>query len=102
MIGRAAYANPTMLARADSELFGDPGPPASPAAAAAAMVGYLAAERERGGKLSATTRHLMNAFHGTPGNKAWKRAIEAVGRSNGLDEDLERMRVVAAKLATGY
>ena len=41
----------------------------------------------------------MNAFHGQPGNKRWKRALDAVAASNGADGDLCTLRTLATELA---
>eukprot|EP01052_Picozoa_sp_SAG31_P057601 SAG31_NODE_17140_length_682_cov_0.571184_1_plen_139_part_00 len=102
MIGRAAYANPNMLAEADSEIFGFKGPPAPTRIASAilTMVDYLAEQKAMGARLSSITRHLTPAFHGQRGSKAWKRAIEAVARSNGSTHDMEHLHMVATALTS--
>jgi tRNA-dihydrouridine synthase A len=75
MIGRAAYSDPFLLADADRRVFGADRAPPTRRAVVAAMLPYIAAERERGTPLSAMTRHLLGLFQGVPGARAWRRRL---------------------------
>jgi len=75
MIGRAAYHSPALLGAADRRVFGAPGPDVTPEAAVEAMLPYVEAERRRGTPLNAITRHMLGAFQGRPGARAWRRTL---------------------------
>ncbi len=75
MIGRAAYHDPGLLAAADRRIFGAPGPDPTPEAAVEAMLPYIEAERAAGARLNQITRHMLGAFAGRPGARAWRRAL---------------------------
>ncbi len=44
-----------------------------------ALTPYIANEVERGTRLHAITRHLMGAFHGIPGARAFRRHLSEHG-----------------------
>ncbi|MCB2262218.1 MAG: tRNA dihydrouridine(20/20a) synthase DusA [Candidatus Thiosymbion ectosymbiont of Robbea hypermnestra] len=75
MIGRAAYRDPWMLAAADRELFGDPGPSPNRRQVLEAYLPYLERKLAAGAPLNAMTRHLFGLFQGRPGARRWRRAI---------------------------
>ncbi len=75
MIGRAAYHDPGLLAAADRRIFGAPGPDPTPEAAIEAMLPYIEAELAAGARLHQITRHMLGAFAGRPGARAWRRAL---------------------------
>jgi tRNA-dihydrouridine synthase A len=75
MIGRAAYHEPALLGAADRVVFGAPGPDVAPEAAVRAMLPYIEAERQAATPLARITRHMLGAFHGRPGARAWRRAL---------------------------
>ncbi len=75
MIGRAAYHAPAILGAADRVIFGEPGPDVTAEAAVASMLPYIEAERSRGTSLHAITRHMLGAFQGRPGARAWRRML---------------------------
>lgn len=79
MLGRAAYQEPWRLIAADPEIFGDAAPVASMKDALFALTPYIANELERGTRLHAMTRHLMGAFHGIPGARAFRRHLSEHG-----------------------
>ncbi|MEZ5715626.1 MAG: tRNA dihydrouridine(20/20a) synthase DusA [Paracoccaceae bacterium] len=75
MVGRAAYHQPAdILARADVEIFGGDRA-ADPVAVARAMLPYIEAHLEAGGKLAQVTRHMLGLFAGRPGARAWRRIL---------------------------
>ena len=75
MIGRAAYHAPAILGAADRVIFGAATPDVTAEAAVAAMLPYIEAERRRGTPLNAITRHMLGAFQGRPGARAWRRLL---------------------------
>lgn len=75
MIGRAAYHAPALLGAADRRIFGGTAPDVSAEDAVAAMLPYIEAEMSRGATLHAITRHMLGAFQGRPGARAWRRTL---------------------------
>lgn len=75
MLGRAAYQEPWRLLAADTGIFGEAAPHASMKDAIVALMPYIEAELARGTRLHAITRHLMGAFHGVPGARAFRRHL---------------------------
>jgi tRNA-dihydrouridine synthase A len=79
MLGRAAYQEPWRLLRVDSELFGEASPHATMKFALEALMPYIADQLARGPRLHAITRHLVGAFHGVPGARAFRRHLAENG-----------------------
>lgn len=75
MLGRAAYQEPWRLLDVDPQIFGEPAPHASMRDALEALFPYIEQQRARGVRLHAITRHLVGAFHGVPGARAFRRAL---------------------------
>jgi len=75
MMGRAAYQEPWRLLAVDPELFGAPASHASMHEAIESLFPYIETERARGTRLHAITRHMVGAFHGIPGARAFRRAL---------------------------
>ncbi|MGB7087256.1 MAG: tRNA dihydrouridine(20/20a) synthase DusA [Phormidesmis sp.] len=75
MIGRAAYDNPYLFARADHAIFGEPTAPRSRHQIVQAMLPYIEHWTSHGLKLNSITRHMMHLFHAQPGSRIWKRYI---------------------------
>lgn len=75
MIGRAAYDNPYLFARADVDIFGETVPVRSRHAVVQDMLPYIDDWTHQGLKLNGITRHMMHLFHGQPGSRIWKRYI---------------------------
>jgi tRNA-dihydrouridine synthase A len=75
MLGRAAYQEPWRLLSVDPELFGEAPPHATMHQAIEALLPYIARERAAGTRLHAITRHLVGAFHGMPGARAFRRHL---------------------------
>ncbi|OXT00309.1 tRNA dihydrouridine(20/20a) synthase DusA [Notoacmeibacter marinus] len=74
MVGRKAYGEPAFLTAVDT-LFGNK--PSDPdwAAIIDAMMAYAARHIERGGRLSAVTRHMVGLFTGMPGARRWRQIL---------------------------
>jgi tRNA-dihydrouridine synthase A len=90
MIGRAAYHAPALLGAADRRIFGAPGPDVAPEAAVEAMLPYIEEERRRGTPLHAITRHMLGAFQGRPGARAWRRTLSEGTHRPGAGPELVR------------
>ena len=73
MIGRAAYHTPALLGEADRRIFGADGPDRTAEDAVRAMLPYIEAEVSAGTALNRITRHMLGAFGGRPGARAWRR-----------------------------
>jgi tRNA-dihydrouridine synthase A len=79
MMGRAAYHNPDLLLNVDAELFGKKNPLSDTFAAIEAMIPYIEDELEKGGRLHNITRHMLGAFQGMPGARAYRRHLATEG-----------------------
>ena len=88
MIGRAAYQAPALLGAVDRAIFGAKGPEVTAEAAVAAMLPYIAAERAKGAGLNAITRHMLGAFQGRPGARAWRRVLSEGAHRPGAGPEL--------------
>lgn len=75
MIGRAAYENPYLFATVDRDIYGEIVIPKTRHQVAEAMLPYIDDWLEKGLKLNAISRHILELFAGQPGTKAWKRHI---------------------------
>ena len=75
MLGRAAYQEPWRLLAVDPLIFGTPAPHATMRDALEAFIPYIEKQRAQGVRLHAITRHLVGAFHGVPGARAFRRAL---------------------------
>ena len=78
MLGRAAYQEPWRLLSVDPELFGEAAPHASMHEAIEALMPYIARELAAGTRLHSITRHLVGAFQGVPGARAFRRYLAEV------------------------
>src|ERR1700761_4783997 len=78
MLGRAAYQEPWRLLSVDSELFGDAAPQANMIEAIEALMPYIERELSKGTRLHSITRHLVGAFQGVPGARAFRRYLAEV------------------------
>jgi tRNA-dihydrouridine synthase A len=74
MLGRAAYADPWLVAELDRVVFGA-ARARTRTAVLEAYFDYAANELERGTPLRAMTRHLLGFFAGEPGGRRWRREI---------------------------
>ena len=71
MLGRAAYANPWLLAKVSGKQRGG----LSREQVVQAMVGYARHEDQAGSSLGAITRHMAGLYAGEPGAGRWRRAL---------------------------
>jgi tRNA-dihydrouridine synthase A len=82
MIGRAAYRDPFLLARADQEIFGVERSPITRQSIIERWVPHVERELNAGTPLQAMVRHVLGLYHGAPGGRRWRRYLteNAVGR----------------------
>jgi tRNA-dihydrouridine synthase A len=90
MLGRAAYHDPWRLLEVDPEIFGSVALHADMKQAIAALMPYAEAHLTRGGRLHAITRHLVGAFHGVPGARAFRRHLAEYGTRAGAGVEVLR------------
>jgi tRNA-dihydrouridine synthase A len=83
MIGRAAYQTPALLGAADRRIFGAAGPDVGPEAAVERMLPFIEDELAAGARLNQITRHMLGAFHGRPGARAWRRLLSEEAHRTG-------------------
>ena len=88
MIGRAAYHAPALLGAADRRDLRRRRPDVTADAAVTPMLPYIEAERRRGTPLNAITRHMLGAFQGRPGARAWRRLLSEGGHRPGAGPEL--------------
>jgi tRNA-dihydrouridine synthase A len=90
MIGRSAYHQPAeILCRADRCIFGT-GTDTTPEGAVAAMLPYIEAHLDAGGKLAQVTRHMLGLFAGRPGARHWRRVLSEGAHRDGAGTALVR------------
>jgi tRNA-dihydrouridine synthase A len=93
MLGRAAYADPYLMAEVDRRLYGAEGSPPSRADVLDAFLPYVERELARGVRLNAMTRHILGLFHGQPRARAFRRHIAETAHLDGAGvEVLEQAR----------
>ena len=97
MLGRAAYADPYLLAEADGGLFGSNERPPSRLEVLDAFVPYVEAELSGGARLNQMTRHILGLFHGQPRARAFRRHLAENAHLDGAgSEVLEAARRIVA------
>jgi tRNA-dihydrouridine synthase A len=87
MLGRAAYQEPWRLLSVDPELFSEAAPHATMHDAIEALMPYVERELAAGTRLHSITRHLVGAFHGVPGARAFRRYLAEVCTKPGAGTD---------------
>jgi len=75
MLGRAAYADPYLLAEVDGEIFGEERPVPSRLDVLDAFRPYVEDQLRRGVRLNAMMRHILGLFHGQPRARAFRRHL---------------------------
>ncbi len=88
MIGREAYQNPWLLARADREIFRDDRPQVTRHQVLEAFIPYVERELAAGVRLQSMTRHVLGLFQHQPGARAWRRRISENAHRPGFDGSL--------------
>lgn len=96
MIGREAYDNPYLFATVDRDFYGETGEVRDRHDIIESMYPYIEYWTNRGWKLNAIARHLLQLFSGQPGTKAWKRHISEYGHRP--DAGVEVIQAALAKV----
>ena len=96
MLGRAAYQEPWRLLAVDPELFGAPAAHRGMKDVFEALMPYIASQLEQGVRLHAITRHVVGAFFGVRGARAFRRhlSVDGVKPGAGLEVLREAMALV--------
>jgi tRNA-dihydrouridine synthase A len=99
MLGRAAYADPYLLAEVDRALFGSNDTPPSRLDVLDGFVPYVEAELSRGARLNQMTRHILGLFHAQPRARAFRRhlAENAHVDGAGIEVLLAARRIIAGE-----
>jgi tRNA-dihydrouridine synthase A len=99
MLGRAAYADPYLLAEVDSELFGANDTPPSRLDVLDRFVPYVEAQLAQGARLNQMTRHMLGLFHGQPRARAFRRHLAENAHLDGagIDVLLAARRIIAGE-----
>jgi tRNA-dihydrouridine synthase A len=107
MLGRAAYADPYLLADVDQAVYGEDAVPPSRIQVLDRFMDYVDRELTRGIRLNAMTRHILGLFHGQPRARAFRRHIAESAHLDGAGIEVlqaardivlgERYRTVAAE-----
>jgi tRNA-dihydrouridine synthase A len=97
MLGRAAYADPYLLAEVDRTLFGSNEIPPSRLDVLDAFMQYVETELASGSRLNQMTHHILGLFHGQPRARAFRRHLAENALLDGADiEVLQVARRIAA------
>ena len=75
MLGRAAYHDPYLLAKVDSEFFGEERTAPSRVEVLDRFLPYAEKELARGVRLNQMTRHILGLLHGQPRARAFRRLL---------------------------
>ena len=93
MLGRAAYADPYLMAEVDGALYGSDAPPPSRADVLDAFMGYVARQLALGVRLNSMTRHILGLYHGQKRARMFRRHIAETAHLDGAGiEVLEQAR----------
>jgi tRNA-dihydrouridine synthase A len=99
MLGRAAYADPYLLAEVDGALFGSNDTPPTRLDVLDRFVPYVEAELSRGARLNQMTRHILGLFHGQPRARAFRRHLAENAHLDGagIEVLLAARRIIAGE-----
>jgi tRNA-dihydrouridine synthase A len=97
MLGRAAYADPYLLAEVDHVLFGAGERPPTRFEVLDRFVPYVEAHLSQGARLNQMTRHILGLFHGRPRARAFRRYLAEHAHLDGAGiEVLHAARAIVA------
>lgn len=100
MLGRAAYESPELLLGVDPEVFGETAPVKNIEEAFEKLIPYVERELAKGVRLHDITKHLLGAFRGRPGARAFRRhlATEAMKPGAGANVLREAVALVSSEI----
>lgn len=97
MLGRAAYADPYLLAEIDGALFGSDDAPPSRLEVLDRCMPYVERHLRQGARLNQMTRHILGLFHGQPRARAFRRHLAERAHLDGAGvEVLQAARCIVA------
>ena len=97
MLGRAAYADPYLLAEVDRALFGSNEIPPSRLDVLDRFMPYVERQLAAGARLNQMTRHILGLFHGQPRARAFRRHLAENAHLDGAGlEVLDAARRIVA------
>ena len=97
MLGRAAYADPYLLAEVDRAMFGSAETPPARLDVFDRFVPYVEAQLAKGARLNQMTRHILGLFHGQPRARAFRRHLAENAHLEGAGiEVLQAARCIVA------
>jgi tRNA-dihydrouridine synthase A len=97
MLGRAAYADPYLLAPVDQALYGANAVPPTRNEVLDRFMPYVEGQLARGVRLNAMTRHILGLYHGQPRARAFRRHLAENAHLDGAGiEVLEAARRIVA------
>ncbi len=99
MLGRAAYADPYLLAEVDRDLFSSNETPPTRLDVLDRFVPYVEAQLARGARLNQMTRHILGLFHGQPRARAFRRHLAENAHLDGagIEVLLAARRIIAGE-----
>jgi tRNA-dihydrouridine synthase A len=99
MLGRAAYADPYLLAEVDRDLFGSTETPPTRLEVLDRFLPYVEARLAQGARLNQMTRHILGLFHGQPRARAFRRHLSENAHLDGAGVEvvLAAWRIVAGE-----
>lgn len=87
MIGRAAYHDPGHALIGADALWGEDHAPTRQTVVQA-MLPYIEAHLEQGGRLHQITRHMLGLFHGLPGARGWRQVLSTESSRDGAGPEV--------------
>ncbi len=97
MLGRAAYADPYLLAEVDRDLFGSNEAPPSRLDVLDRFRPYVERQLAAGARLNQMTRHILGLFHGQPRARTFRRHLAENAHLDGAGlEVLDAARRIVA------
>ena len=102
MLGRAAYADPYLMAEVDRKLFGSDETPPSRLDVLDRFAPYVRDQLAHGARLNQMTRHILGLFHGQPRARAFRRYLAENAHLDGVGIDvlLAARRIIAREERT--
>jgi tRNA-dihydrouridine synthase A len=102
MLGRAAYADPYLMAEVDRTLFSSDETPPSRLDVLDRFVPYVQDQLAHGARLNQMTRHILGLFHGQPRARAFRRYLAENAHLDGagIDVLLAARRIIAREERT--
>jgi tRNA-dihydrouridine synthase A len=98
MVGRAACDDPWLFARADLEVFGEPGDPPTRREVLEATLEDAASWLARGVPLGRLAQPAAGLFAGLPGARAWRRALGEGARAADVSPLRDALALVPSEL----